>query len=468
MGVTHDEIKTQLSANGVAGVFCDREQQPQLKDILTTPASTTGVVLIIIYTFVALFAFDYPKKLSMFSSPDAEGHRSGYLGAMGRCLNNFNSFWHSHHLLIVFYLVLLIHPLPDLPDNHSEQECSDFWIWVSVPLVIYVLERVVRAKRGTDSQQIVDAQLIGNEIVRICFRRPQGFTFTPGQFIYIRCPEISRFEWHPFTLTSCPREAELSVLVRKAGDWTTALYDLVKNRLEKDSNLDSLWSISSQRCDGQTMDDDVFDMSVSIDGPFGSSAQDYAAHRVLVLIGSGIGIAPFLSIVKELLDTLRRCACRRCGYCNPYAMPTRVEKVYVYWTVQSREEASWFRCTLEEILNRDEDLLLDIQIHIAGIEGANDIRTMLLCLAQYENSASSRSDRISRMLTRFGRVDWNAVFERVKTDFPDEPLVGVFYCGPNTTAKIIDKMCRTNSKGTTGFIFRKESFWSTSDALAFE
>ena len=433
-----------------------------------TPASITGVVLITIYTFVALFAFDYPKKLSMFRASNDVSHRSGCLWAMGRCLNDFNNFWYSHHLLIVFYMMLLIHPLPNLPDDRSEQERSDFWLWVSVPLLIYVLERIVRAKHGTDSQQIVDAQLIGSEIVRLCFRRPKGFSFTPGQFIYIRCPEISRFEWHPFMLASCPNETDLGVLVRKAGDWTTALYELAKNRTEKDSPVDSSRSISSRWSRGQTMDDKVFDVSVCIHGPFGSPAQDYAAHRVIVLIGSGIGIAPFLSVVKKQLDTLKRCACRRCGYCNPYVMPTRVAKVYVYWTVQSRGEASWFQCTLEEILHRDEDLVLDIQIHVEGIEGANDIRTMLLCLAQYESSEASRSDRMFRMMTRFGRVDWNALFERVKTDFPCEPMVGVFYCGPNTTAKIIDKMCRMNSKGTTGFVFRKESFWPTSDVFVYE
>ncbi len=42
----------------------------------------------------------------------------------------------------------------------------------------------------------------------------------PGQYIFINVPELSRVEWHPFTLTSAPGDSYLSVHVRAAGDWT--------------------------------------------------------------------------------------------------------------------------------------------------------------------------------------------------------------------------------------------------------
>lgn len=38
----------------------------------------------------------------------------------------------------------------------------------------------------------------------------------------INCPEVSYFQYHPFTLTSAPEEDYISVHIRCAGDWTTA------------------------------------------------------------------------------------------------------------------------------------------------------------------------------------------------------------------------------------------------------
>ena len=188
-------------------------------------------------------------------------------------------------------------------------------------------------------------------------------------------------------------------------------------------------------------------------------AQNYAPDcKVIVLIGAGIGVAPFASVLTDLLDSLKQCACPKCGYSNPHLMRTRIKKVYFYWTVRSRSEASWFKHLLEAISLRDEDSLLDIHVNITGIKRADDPRTMMLRLAQYESGEPSTSDAHSRTVTRFGRIDWNEVFEKVKVDFPCEPSVGVFYCGPNTIAKILDKMCRQNSRGPTKFLFMKESF----------
>lgn len=47
-------------------------------------------------------------------------------------------------------------------------------------------------------------------------------TFSP------QVPAISRFEWHPFTITSAPEDSVISVHIRKAGDWTGDINDFFK------------------------------------------------------------------------------------------------------------------------------------------------------------------------------------------------------------------------------------------------
>ena len=41
-----------------------------------------------------------------------------------------------------------------------------------------------------------------------------------------------------------------------------------------------------------------------LDGPYGSPAQDYGKYDVLLLVGLGIGATPFISILKDLLNSI--------------------------------------------------------------------------------------------------------------------------------------------------------------------
>lgn len=43
-----------------------------------------------------------------------------------------------------------------------------------------------------------------------------------GQYIFINCPDVSYWQWHPFTLTSAPEEDFISVNIKMVGDWTKA------------------------------------------------------------------------------------------------------------------------------------------------------------------------------------------------------------------------------------------------------
>ena len=43
---------------------------------------------------------------------------------------------------------------------------------------------------------------------------------------------------------------------------------------------------------------------LKIDGPYGAPAQDYRKYDVLLLVGLGIGATPFISILKDLLNSI--------------------------------------------------------------------------------------------------------------------------------------------------------------------
>lgn len=120
-----------------------------------------------------------------------------------------------------------------------------------------------------------------------------------GQYIFLQCPEVSYFQWHPFTLTSAPEEDYISVHIRVAGDWTTAMSKAVgcdfgkKGDKEKDAGGKVIGTNTNPPINKVLP-------RVMVDGPFGSASEDFLNYETVLLVGAGIGVTPFASILKSI------------------------------------------------------------------------------------------------------------------------------------------------------------------------
>ena len=45
------------------------------------------------------------------------------------------------------------------------------------------------------------------QVVCLVIKRPPNFSFKPGDYVYLNIPSIAQFEWHPFTISSAPEQA---------------------------------------------------------------------------------------------------------------------------------------------------------------------------------------------------------------------------------------------------------------------
>mmetsp|Transcript_65269 Transcript_65269/g.147206 ORF Transcript_65269/g.147206 Transcript_65269/m.147206 type:complete len:425 (-) Transcript_65269:99-1373(-) len=113
--------------------------------------------------------------------------------------------------------------------------------------------------------------------------------FRAGQYVFLCVPELGLFEWHPFSISSCPAEAsrkggEVVLHVRALGDWTTRLHKL------------------AQATPGGTT------LPVLLEGPCGEPKIDVEGgdYAHFLLISGGIGITPLQSVANQLLDEKRR------------------------------------------------------------------------------------------------------------------------------------------------------------------
>jgi NADPH oxidase 2 len=60
-----------------------------------------------------------------------------------------------------------------------------------------------------------------------------------------------------------------------------------------------------------------------IDGPFGSASEDFQKYEVAMLVGAGIGVTPFASILKSIWY--------RVNYPTSPSRRIKLRKVHFFW-----------------------------------------------------------------------------------------------------------------------------------------
>jgi NADPH oxidase 2 len=152
--------------------------------------------------------------------------------------------------------------------------------------VIWTGERILREVRPYHKTYISKVIQHPSKVMELQIKKANTTT-RAGQYVFLHCPDISCFQWHPFSLTSSPEEDFISVHIRVAGDFTAALAKACG------CNFDSE--------DIETVDVPKYSNKalprVMVDGPFGSASEDFLNYETVLLVGAGIGVTPFASWV---------------------------------------------------------------------------------------------------------------------------------------------------------------------------
>ena len=143
-------------------------------------------------------------------------------------------------------------------------------------------------------------------VIKVSFPKTSAagktFNYSGGQYIFIMIPQLSVFEWHPFSISSAPYQDTVSVHIRVLGDWTQRLHDLAASESKE--------------------------MKVYIEGPVGAPSLDLDSDRYkcVFLLSGGIGITPMQSICNELMHAHE-------------VDGKELKKVCFVWAVRDRELA---------------------------------------------------------------------------------------------------------------------------------
>lgn len=361
---------------------------------------------------------------------------------------NFERFWYTHHLFIVFFINWQLHGMfcmiqPDRPPFCSFNTIGVFWRYWLVGGVIWISERVLREVRSRHRTYISKVIQHPSKVMELQIKKEKTKT-RAGQYIFLNCPEISYFQWHPFTLTSAPEEDYISVHIRVVGDFTGALAKAVGCNFEEKGKKDD--------AGGKVIGTDVnppFNRTlprVMVDGPFGSASEDFLDFETVLLVGAGIGVTPFASILKSIWY--------RMNNFNYSGKPTRLSKVYFTWVIRDFGAAEWFHSLLHAIEEQDTQNRIEINIYLTAKIKDDDMNNIIV------QEVGAEKDTITslRAPTHFGRPNWDKVFSNISTRHPDSDC-GVFFCGPKVLSSQLHLMSNKYSKADgTRFFFGKENF----------
>ncbi|XP_031391961.1 respiratory burst oxidase homolog protein A isoform X1 [Punica granatum] len=437
-------------------------KQPTYLDLVKGPEGITGILMVIFMAVAFTLATKWFRR-SLVKLPKPFDRVTG-----------FNAFWYSHHLFVLVYVLLVIHGVLLYLVHKWYKKTT--WMYLAVPVLLYAGERTLRFFRsGSYTVRLLKVAIYPGNVLTLKMSKPPQFRYKSGQYMFVQCPAVSPFEWHPFSITSAPDDDYLSVHIRQLGDWTQELKRVFAEACEPPCAGKS----------GLLRADETTKKSLPklcIDGPYGAPAQDYTKYDVLLLVGLGIGATPFISILKDLLNNIVKMeeladsvsehsrgsegSAGNMESLNANRVSPKKKKslkttnAYFYWVTREQGSFDWFKGVMNEVADLDQRGVIEMHNYLTSVYEEGDARSALITMVQALNHAKNGVDIVSgtRVRTHFARPNWKKVFNRMCSKHSNA-RIGVFYCGAPVLAKELSKLCyEFNQKGSTKFDFHKEQF----------
>jgi len=213
---------------------------------------------------------------------------------------------------------------------------------------------------------------------------------------------------------------------------------------------------------------------LQVTGPFGAPAQKVWGFETLMVVGAGIGVTPFASIMRSVqLRAKQRQAILRAArpasqwrsnlgnnpnqnqqtaplenddsWLKLEEMVTVPKRIYFYWIVRSQEEFDWFYDLLAAAADGPASDIIDITLFLTGEVELSKVKKLPSASGQF-----------------FGRPNWGRIFKQNREKHKGEH-VGVFLCGSPVIGEELARESAKNSDligtpGATRFSFFKEHF----------
>lgn len=313
-----------------------------------------------------------------------------------------------------------------------------FAMYIADRLFGYMYQALWKYKSMSSEAKV---KLLPSGLVRLSF--PNAFSFSPGQHICVYIPSVSCFEFHAFSIATCPSDEKLCVLIKPGGRWTKKLHERIQS--------------------GAGFEGDNAPIRAFFHGPIGSVALDWQSqsqYQTFLLVAGGIGITPLISFYRHVLGQAMR------------GRPVR--KVVLIWLVRNRDMARDVLDTLlyaqgesfdnkswENNADAENPLIISEQnftakIHITRPE--SDVITSKDA-GGGANTVSKAEELLVNVRWNTGRANLRNEFESVRQSLSGKGRVAVLGCGPGALTRDVVATARSASKQGIHFDMHLEHFY---------
>nr|XP_018912484.1 PREDICTED: dual oxidase isoform X2 [Bemisia tabaci] len=356
--------------------------------LFQTITGITGVLLFVVMVIIFVFAHPTIRKKA------------------------YKYFWAAHSLYVALYALMLVHGLARITGPPR------FWMFFIGPGIVFILDKVVSLRTKYMALDILETELLPSDVIKIKFYRPPNFKYLSGQWVRLACTAFRQSEFHSFTLTSAPHENFLSCHIKAQGPWT--------------------WKLRNY-FDPCNFNVEVDQPKIRLEGPFGGGNQDWYKFEVAVMVGGGIGVTPYASILNDLVFGTST---------NRYS-GVACKKVYFLWICPSHRHFEWFIDVLRDVEKKDVTNVLEIHIFITQFFHKFDLRTTMLYICENHFQRLSKTSMFTglKAINHFGRPDMSSFLKFVQRKHSYVSKIGVFSCGPRPLTKSIMSACEEVNKG---------------------
>ncbi|KAF8018767.1 hypothetical protein BT93_H3617 [Corymbia citriodora subsp. variegata] len=191
----------------------------------------------------------------------------------------FELFFYTHQLYIIFVIFFALH----VGDTYVSKAAGGIFL--------FMLDRFLRFWQSRRKVDVISATSFPCGSVSLVISKPKNLQYNALGFIFLQLRDISRLQWHPFSVSSSPLDGShhLSVLIKSVGEWTGKLRNSVSDLL-----------VSQTQLYGPNAS-----IVASVEGPYGHESPYHLMYKKLILVAGGSGISPFLAILSDVLHRVR-------------------------------------------------------------------------------------------------------------------------------------------------------------------
>jgi len=171
--------------------------------------------------------------------------------------------------------------------------------------------------------------------------------YKEGQYAYLMCPHVSKFQWHPFTISSAPQENKVTIHIRvqAKGSWTADVKEYICAMGPKDASYIEFYRNGPEGRIPGKIEGPNGEKLFSIDGPHSAPTQHVGEYETVMIVGGGIGVTPVASTLKSIIY-------HRWKISQGVTYPSAA---YFYWVV-GYEDIDSFRWLLRTIKDAADEV----------------------------------------------------------------------------------------------------------------